>query len=89
MRSKKAKPKPKRKRRMKRKVAKRKAPKRKRQTSTALVTVAPAPLVRREHGLRPEQVALLKRTVAKDTTNDEFALFMLVARKHKLDALLP
>ena len=53
--------------------------------STALVPVAPAPLTRREHGLRPEQVALLKRTVAKDTTNDEFALFMLVARKHKLD----
>jgi phage recombination protein Bet len=27
----------------------------------------------------------LQRTVAKDTTPDEFALFMLVARKHKLD----
>ena len=53
--------------------------------STALVPVAPAPIARREHGLRPEQVALLKRTVAKDTTDDEFALFMLVARKHKLD----
>ena len=78
MPSKKAKPK--RKRRTKRKV-----PKRKRKTSTALVPVAPAPLARREHGLRPEQIALLQRTVAKDTTNDEFALFMLVARKHKLD----
>ena len=64
---------------------KRKAPKRKRQTSTALVPVAPAPIARREHGLRPEQIALLQRTVAKDTTPDEFALFMLVARKHKLD----
>jgi len=62
---------------------KRKAPKQKK--STALVPVAPAPLARREHGLRPEQVSLLKRTVAKDTTNDEFALFMLVAKKHKLD----
>ncbi|KKL90606.1 hypothetical protein LCGC14_1902960, partial [marine sediment metagenome] len=75
----------KKKRIVKRKAPKRKPPKRKRQTSTALVPVAPAPLARREYGLRPEQVALLKRTVAKDTTNDEFALFMLVARKHKLD----
>jgi phage recombination protein Bet len=72
--------KPKRKRR-----TKRKAPKRKRQTSTALVPVAPAPMVRREPSLRPEQVALLKRTVAKGTSDDEFALFLLVARKHKLD----
>ena len=81
MRSKKSKPK--RKRRTQRKPSKRK-----RQTSTALATVAPvvpAPLVRRQHGLRPEQIALLQRTVAKDTTPDEFSLFMLVARKHKLD----
>jgi len=78
MRSKKAKLKRKRR-------TQRKPPKRKRQTSTALVPVVAAPIARREHGLRPEQVALLKRTVAKDTTNDEFALFMLVARKHKLD----
>ncbi len=72
---------PKRKQRKTPKRKKRKAPKK----STALVPVAPAPIARREHGLRPEQVSLLKRTVAKDTTNDEFALFMLVARKHRLD----
>ena len=73
------------KRRKKKRVVKRKPPKRKRQTSTALVPVAPAPLVRREPSLRPEQVSLLKRTVAKGTSDDEFALFLLVARKHKLD----
>jgi phage recombination protein Bet len=78
-----SKSKKKRKRKQKRTAPKPK--KRKRQTPTALVPVAPAPIARREHGLRPEQVALLKRTVAKDTTPDEFALFMLVARKHKLD----
>lgn len=75
----------KKKKQKKRTVAKRKAPKRKRQTSTALVPVAPAPIARREFGLRPEQIALLQRTVAKGTTPDELALFLLVARKHKLD----
>ena len=78
---------------MKRKPKRKRPPKRRRpakrkRRSTALVKVTPpvpAPMVRREHGLRPEQVALLQRTVAKDTTPDEFALFMLVARKHKLD----
>ncbi len=77
MRSKKAKPKRKRR-------TQRKPPKRKRQTSTALVPVAPAPIARRG-GLNPAQTDLLKRTVAKGTTDDEFALFLLVARKHKLD----
>lgn len=64
---------------------KRRRPAKRKTRSTALAKVVPAPLVRRVYGLRPEQVALLKRTVAKDTTDDEFALFMLVARKHKLD----
>jgi len=37
--------------------------------------------------LRDEQKALLKRTVAKGTTDDEFALFLWVAKKHKLDPM--
>jgi phage recombination protein Bet len=37
--------------------------------------------------LKREEIELLKRTVAKGTTDDEFALFLWVARKHKLDPL--
>ncbi len=75
---------PQRKRRTKRKTPKRK----KRQTSTALVPVAPAPIAKREPWvLRADQVALLKRTVAKGATDDEFALFLWVAKKHKLDPM--
>ncbi len=37
--------------------------------------------------LQKDQIALLKRTVAKGTTDDEFQLFLWVARKHKLDPM--
>lgn len=56
--------------------------------TTALAKVAAAPPAKLEPWvLRAEQVALLKRTVAKGTTDDEFALFLWVARKHKLDPM--
>lgn len=58
-------------------------------TVTALAVVAPAaPIEKRDPWvLQPEQVALLKRTVAKGTTDDEFALFLWVAKKHHLDPM--
>lgn len=77
------------KRRKKKRIVTRKRTKRKRQTSTALVAgVLLEQLAKREPWvLRADQVALLKRTVAKGTTNDEFALFLWVAKKHKLDPM--
>src|ERR1700691_4431477 len=56
-------------------------------SSTAIVTV-PAPTIiqhNRERRLRPEEVDLLKKTVAKGTTDDEFLYFMTVCRKHRID----
>jgi phage recombination protein Bet len=55
--------------------------------TTAIVTV-PAPTIiqhNRERRLRPEEVDLLKKTVAKGTTDDEFLYFMTVCRKHRID----
>lgn len=67
---------------------KRKTTKRKRAKSTALVKAAPAPVRKLEPWvLRRDQVELLKRTVAKGTTDDEFQLFLWVAKKHKLDPM--
>jgi phage recombination protein Bet len=81
MKRKKAKPKKKGKKPVRRKASKKKAP-------TALVKATPAPAVKAKPWvLREEQVALLKRTVAKGTTDDEFALFLWVAKKHKLDPM--
>jgi len=37
--------------------------------------------------LRTEEIELLRRTVAKGCSEDEFALFLWVCRKHKLDPL--
>lgn len=53
---------------------------------TALATVA-APNVGRElnFGMDREKVELLKRTVAKGTTDDQFALFITIAQRRKLD----
>ena len=53
---------------------------------TTALAVAPAKEIK-PCVLRDEQVALLKRTVAKGTTDDEFQLFLWVARKHKLDPM--
>ena len=33
----------------------------------------------------PEQLALIKRTVAKDTTNDEFNMFTEICKRNGLD----
>jgi phage recombination protein Bet len=62
-------------------------------TTTAIVKAEAAPqtqIVRqgRVQNLRPEEIALLKRTVAKNTTDDEFSLFMLICKKHKLDPFI-
>jgi phage recombination protein Bet len=58
--------------------------------TTALAVSTPAPVIvqgSRTRELRHEEIELLKRTVAKGVTDDEFALFLWVARKHKLDPL--
>lgn len=57
------------------------------ETSTALAT-APAANPGRElefYGLDREKIELLKRTVAKGTTDDQFALFMTIAQRRRLD----
>ena len=41
----------------------------------------------RQKELSRDEIELLKRTVAKGTTDDEFKLFLWVCRKHKLDPL--
>jgi phage recombination protein Bet len=43
---------------------------------------------RRERQLTDAEIELLKRTVAKGTSNDEFALFLWVCRKHKVDPVI-
>src|SRR5229473_4414724 len=72
-------------------------PKRRKRASntTAIVraqpqVIPPAQIVRhgRTQNLRPEEVALLKRTVAKGTSDDEFSLFMLICKKHKVDPFI-
>lgn len=40
---------------------------------------------KRERTLRAEEIELLKNTVAKGTTNDEFLYFMTICRKHRID----
>ena len=46
-----------------------------------LVTVDSAGLVRYDD----EQVALIKRTIAKGTTDDELSLFLNYCKAHRLD----
>lgn len=55
----------------------------KKKQSEAIAKVAPE---RRATGeFTPEQVGLLKRTLAKDCNDDEFAFYLWVAKKHHLD----
>jgi phage recombination protein Bet len=51
----------------------------------ATVTTAIIRHPSQERTLRPAEIDLLKKTVAKDCTDEEFSLFMLVCKKKKLD----
>lgn len=42
----------------------------------------------RERTLKHEEIELLKKTVAKGTTDDEFLYFMTICKKHKIDPFL-
>jgi phage recombination protein Bet len=75
--------------------AKRKKPTVKRRTakrrrSTAIVKAHPQVTIvqgNRTRELRNDEIELLKRTVARGCTPDEFALFLWVCRKHRVDPL--
>lgn len=54
--------------------------------SKALARRIEAP-IRRQKRLSAQEVALLKRTVAKGVSDDEFALFLWVCKKHRVDPL--
>jgi phage recombination protein Bet len=59
-------------------------------SSTAIVPVSPRPIIvqkNRERQLTGEEIELLKRTVCKGASNDEFALFLWTCKKHKLDPI--
>lgn len=53
--------------------------------TTALVAPTNAGRELQFYGLDREKVELLKRTVAKGTTDDQFALFMTIAQRRRLD----
>jgi len=53
--------------------------------SPAPVTTAIVRHPTQERTLRPAEIDLLKKTVAKNCTDEEFSLFMLVCKKKKLD----
>jgi phage recombination protein Bet len=75
--------------------AKRKKPTAKRRTakrrrSSAIVKAQPQVTIvqgNRIRELRHDEIELLKRTVARGCTEDEFALFLWVCRKHRVDPL--
>lgn len=50
-------------------------------------TASRALAITKPRRLQKNEVELLKRTVAKGVTNDEFALFLWVCKKHKLDPM--
>jgi phage recombination protein Bet len=54
--------------------------------STALATVPNTATAIERYGMTRDQLDLLKRTIAKGTTDDEFALFMNTANRLGLDA---
>src|SRR3990167_9795806 len=56
------------------------APKRKTKPRTATVALA-----KRDDDFTPDKVELLRRTLAKGATEDEFQLYLWVAKKHHLD----
>ena len=53
--------------------------------TTALVAPTNAGRELQFYGLDREKIELLKRTVAKGTTDDQFALFMTIAQRRRLD----
>jgi len=62
---------------------KRAMPKQATATSEAIVVAPPI----RAREIPEKDIELIKRTVAKDCTDDELKLFLWVARKHKLDPM--
>jgi phage recombination protein Bet len=53
--------------------------------STAIAKVSANALARQDGGLDQEQINLIKRTIAKDSTNDELALFIQQCNRMRLD----
>lgn len=54
-----------------------------------VVSAAPQPLptMIKRHQLNQAEVTLLKNTIAKGVSDDEFAMFLWVAKKHRLDPM--
>ena len=50
-------------------------------TATALIQTPQGPLAVAKWGMTTDQVDLLKRTICRGSSDDEFALFMTVAQR--------